>query len=515
MTTKPEPSTTSSASNDHAPRAFEGRDYQWAQAGDANNLIGGRWQSAEGGAYRPVVNPRYGESMGRVAWSGAEEVDRAVRAADEAQRDWGAWPVRERAQVLFRWRALLERDLDALSWLLSHENGKTIGQARAEYAKAIECLEMGIAMENMAPEGILEVSRGVTCQLVRAPLGVVAGIVPFNFPSMVPMWMLPLALVAGNAMVMKPSERVPFSLCHMAKLASEAGLPDGVLSLVQGGREAASALVDHEVVRAVGFVGSTPVARALYARGGALGKSMLCLGGAKNHLVVVPDADVALTADNVVASYTGCAGQRCMAAAVLIAVGEVEPIIEQIVSRSEQLVMGRDVGAIVTPESRDRITGYIDDAAQQGAALLVDGRNPSAPEGSEGGYWVGPTIIDGAKPEMACACDEIFGPVLTIVRVDTLDEAIALENASAFGNAASIYTTSGAVAQYALDRFESGMCGVNIGVPVPREPFAFGGWNDSKFGHGDMTGTDGYRFWTRPRKITTKWAVQSDQTWMS
>ncbi len=492
---------------------FPARSYDFVDYTQANNWIGGEWMPSTTGRVEDVINPRHGRSMGRVVFSNADDVDAAYQAAASAQKDWQEWPVRERAQVFFQLRDLMHAHLDELSWLLSHENGKTIDQARAEVLKGIECVEMGASLQNMADGGQLDVSRGVNCRVVHEPLGVVAGIVPFNFPTMVPLWMIPQALVGGNAMIMKPSEKVPFGTMRLAELLDDAGLPTGVFNVVNGDKETVEAVVDHPDIKAAAFVGSTPVARMLYGRGAATGKKMLCLGGAKNHLVVVPDAERELTSTNVVASYTGCAGQRCMAAAVMLAVGDVQHIVDDMVRISREMVVGEDVGAIVTAKSRQRIVDIIDEAERDGATVLVDGRDQSV-EGSEG-YWLGPTIIDNVTPEMRCYKEEIFGPVLSILRTDTLDQALDIENANPYGNAAAIYTTSGGVAEKAINRFQAGMCGVNIGVPVPREPFAFGGWNDSKFGNGDMTGMDGFRFWTRPRKVTVKWAIQPDQTWMS
>lgn len=480
---------------------------------DARHWIGGAWRDPTSvRSALEVVNPRHGKAMARVHLGGADDVDAAVQTAAAAQRSWGEWPIRDRAHVLYRLRELMLRNIDELSWLVSHENGKILPEARAEVEKGIECVEYGCALPNIAAGNQLEVSRGVACEVVYAPLGVVAGITPFNFPLMVPLWMLPQALVGGNAFVMKPSERVPLSTMRLAELLKEAGLPDGVFGLVQGGREVVEAICDHPTVKAVGFVGSTKVAKAVYGRACMQGKRTLCLGGAKNHLVVVPDADVALTAENVVASFTGCAGQRCMAASVLLAVGQVDHILEAIRDRAAKLVTGKDMGPVTTQAARDRIAGYIDGAERQGAKVVLDGRKAA---GDAGGYWVGPTIIDGCSPEMPAARDEIFGPVLSVVRVPNLEKAIEIENASPYGNASSVYTTSGDVARRVMGSVEAGMCGVNIGVPVPREPFGFGGWNDSCFGTGNITGWDGYRFWTRQRKITSKWALQRDQTWMS
>jgi malonate-semialdehyde dehydrogenase (acetylating)/methylmalonate-semialdehyde dehydrogenase len=298
---------------------------------------------------------------------------------------------------------------------------------------------------------------------------------------------------------------------RIADMLKEAGLPDGVFNVVQGAREAVEALCDHPDIKAFAFVGSTAVAKQVYGRAAMSGKRALCLGGAKNHLIMVPDAEPEMTAQNVVASFTGCAGQRCMAASVLVAVGEVDPIIDEIVKRASQLEPGESLGAIVNEKSKERIENYITDAEKKGAKVRLDGRKPKR----EDGYWVGPTILDNMTPDIPATVEEIFGPVLSIVRVDSLEEAFALENNNPYGNASSIYTSSGFVAEKALDRVSAGMCGVNIGVPVPREPFAFGGWNQSKFGHGDMTGWDGFRFFTQPRKITVKWELQKDATWMS
>jgi malonate-semialdehyde dehydrogenase (acetylating)/methylmalonate-semialdehyde dehydrogenase len=378
--------------------------------------------------------------------------------------------------------------------------------------KGVECAEFGASLPNAGIGEQLDVSRGVNCSQTHEPLGVVAGIVPFNFPIMVPMWMLPQALVAGNSFILKPSEQVPLSAIKLALLLEEAGLPKGVFSIVNGGPDAVNGLCDHPDIKAIAFVGSTKIARHVYSRASATGKLALCLGGAKNHLIMVPDADVALTTENVVGSFTGCAGQRCMAASVLLAVGDVQHIIDRIVARASTFVMGKDMGPVITKAAETRINGYIEGAEKQGCTILLDGRGK---RGGPDGYWVGPTIIDNVSPEMPAGCEEIFGPVISIVRVKTLDEAIAIENNNNYGNAACIYTTSGAVATYVVNRVEAGMVGVNVGVPVPREPFGFGGWNDSKFGAGNITGMDGFRFWTRPRKVTVKWALQKDATWMS
>lgn len=492
---------------------FPAKTYDFTPFIPARNLIGGEWRDPATSPQRlDVVNPRYGKPMSTVAMSGADDVAAAVKAGTSAFADWREWPIRERAQVLYKLRELMVRNIDELSWLVSHENGKTFPEAKAEVEKGIECVEYGCSLPNLAAGNQLEVSRGVACEVVYEPLGVVAGITPFNFPLMVPLWMLPQALVGGNSFILKPSEQVPLSSLRLADMLTEAGLPRGVFSIVQGGREVVEAMCDHSGIKALGFVGSTKVAKLVYGRASMQGKRALCLGGAKNHLVVVPDADVELTAENVVASFVGCAGQRCMAASVLLAVGKVDHILDRVKAKAATIVAGKDLGPLTSEASVKRIRGYIDDAEQRGAKVVLDGRNA---EGVKGGYWVGPTIIDHCTMDMPAAKDEIFGPVLSVVRVDNIEHAIEIENANPYGNASSVYTSSGDVARRIMDRVEAGMCGVNVGVPVPREPFGFGGWNDSLFGHGNITGWDGYRFWTRQRKITSKWAVQKDQTWMS
>jgi malonate-semialdehyde dehydrogenase (acetylating)/methylmalonate-semialdehyde dehydrogenase len=490
---------------------FSARNYEFTEYVPALNFIGGRW--VESSAPRqPVIDARHGRPMSSVPLSNAADVDAAVQAAKAALPAWRDLPLRERAHVFYKLRGLILQHQEELAWLIAHENGKVYSEALAEVDKTVECIEFGCSLPNMAGGSILEVSRGVSCQLVYEPVGVVAGIVPFNFPLMVPMWMLPQAIIGGNTFILKPSERVPLSALRLAELFREAGLPDGVFNLVHGGKDTVEALCDHPDIRAVAFVGSTRVAKMVYGRASSTGKRALCLGGAKNHLIVVPDADLALTAENVVASFTGCAGQRCMAASVLLAVGDVDHVLDAIVERAGRFVTGKDIGPVTTDAARERIVSYINQAESLGAKIRLDGRNAAA---DAGGYWVGPTIIDHVTTEIPASREEIFGPVLSVIRVPTLEAALQIENANAYGNAACVYTTSGEVARKVMARVEAGMCGVNVGVPVPREPFGFGGWNDSLFGHGNITGWDGFLFWTRQRKITTKWALQKDWTWMS
>ncbi len=479
------------------------------------NFIGGRAVKSASARTLPVTAPLTGEILAHVPLSTAADLDDAVKAAAEAQPAWGATPLKDRVQVFFRAKTIIENELDALAERITEENGKTLAESRGSILRAVECLEFAASLPQIAAGSVLEVSRGVECKTYRSPLGVVAGITPFNFPFMVPLWMIPMAIGLGNAFILKPSEQTPLSALEIARILREAGLPDGIFSVVHGDREIVEAICDHPGISAVGFVGSTRVARKVYERGTAAGKRVRALGGAKNHLVVVPDADPEMTASNVVSSVTGCAGQRCMAASVLLAVGDVEHILDRIREKMAALRAGRDIGAIINEGAYERITGYLDRAEANGARLTLDGRDAVAEDAPAGGKYLGASIIDHASPDHEASCDEIFGPTLTIIRCESLDEALAIENANPYGNAAAIYTSSGGVAQYFADRASAGMVGVNIGVPVPREPFAFGGWNDSSFGGGDITGPTAVDFWSKTKKITTKWSNEHQSNWMS
>lgn len=495
------------------PPSFSAKSYAFTEYVPVKNWIGGTWREGETGTWLDIENPRHGKVMGKVTLSTAKDVATAVEVGKKAWPAWRNTPMRERAQVLYRLKQLMERDLDELCWLVSHENGKTYAEGKGDVEKGIECVEFAASLHMMADGGQLDVSRGVNCRVTHEGLGVVAGIVPFNFPVMVPLWMAPNALMAGNAFILKPSEVVPYGAMKLAALLQEAGLPDGLFQVVNGQRETVEAIVDHPDIKAVGFVGSTKVAQILYARGAAVGKRMLCLGSAKNHVLVVPDADLELTSSNIVASSYGCAGQRCMASSLMVAVGDVQKIIDAIADKVRKLRLGDDMGSIITGTSRERILGYIERAEKAGAKVLVDGRGQKVDGAS--GHWIGPTVLDNVTIDMPAGCEEIFGPVLSIVHVKTLEEAINLQHRSLYANGAAIFTTSGMVARTCADRLEAGMVGINVGVPVPREPFSFGGFNASKFGHGDITGWDGFRFWSRPKKVTEKWAAASDASWMS
>ena len=461
-----------------------------------------------------VHDPSSGEVISRVPLSSGREVDAAVRAAQAAQPAWAATTIKDRVQVFYRYKALLEKHIDELSALVTEENGKVATEARAEILKAAELSEFACSLPQITPGEVLEVSRGVECRIERYPVGVVAAITPFNFPNMVPNWSIPNALALGNCMILKPSELVPLSAGRIAELLREAGLPDGVFQVVHGGRETVEALCDHSGIAAISFVGSTKVAKVVYRRGTANLKRVLALGGAKNHLIVMPDADVEMASSNIVASMSGCAGQRCMAASVMVAVSKVDHIIARMIEHAKNIIPGRDIGPVISLAAKERIERYITEAEDAGATVLVDGRGVVVP-GKENGYFIGPTIIDHVTPDMRIAQDEVFGPVLAIVRTKTVDEAIAVENQSPYGNAASVFTESGGVARHVMDRASAGMVGVNVGVPVPREPFSFGGWNESKFGVGDITGRGSIEFWTQSKKMTTKWNREAGTNWMS
>ncbi|MDO9260684.1 MAG: CoA-acylating methylmalonate-semialdehyde dehydrogenase [Flavobacteriaceae bacterium] len=481
---------------------------------EVQNFINGVFTNASSNRQMEVISPIDSTLLAVMTLSNKSDLDRAVKAAADAFPGWSKTPIKERVQVFFRYKTLLEKHMVELSRLVQEENGKTFDEARAEIEKSIELTEFACSLPQLVTGEILEVSRGVECRTEHIPLGVVASIVPFNFPSMVPNWTLPNAIALGNCMIMKPSEKVPLSCGKIAELLKEAGLPDGVFNIIQGDSEMVEAICDHSGIEAVSFVGSTKVAKIVYSRATSNYKRCIALGGAKNHLLVLPDAIPQMTAANVAASMSGCAGQRCMAASAMLAVGEVDHIIEKICDEVRKIVPGVNLGAVINKESKDRIENYITEAEKQGAKILVDGRNPKV-DGKEKGTYVGPTVIDFVTPDMAVAREEIFGPVISIIRVKTVDEALAIENANPYGNAASVFTQNGGVARYIIEHASAGMIGVNVGVPVPREPFPFGGWNESKFGVGDITGKSSIEFWTKLKKSTTKWSPEAGVNWMS
>jgi malonate-semialdehyde dehydrogenase (acetylating)/methylmalonate-semialdehyde dehydrogenase len=472
---------------------------------DVRNYIAGSFDSPQC-EHLEVTNPAIGDVISRVPLSPGSEVDRAVQAAKAAFPGWSALPIKERVQVFFRYKTLLEKNIDELAALVTEENGKVDSEARAEVLKSAELTEFACSLPQITAGEVLEVSRGVECRVERFPVGVVASITPFNFPNMVPNWTLPNAIALGNTFILKPSEQVPLSAGRIAELLREAGLPDGVFNVVHGGQQTVEAICDHPDIEAITFVGSTRVAKIVYRRGTASLKRVLALGGAKNHLIVMPDAEPEMTSTNVVASMSGCAGQRCMAASVMMAVGSSDHIIRKMVD----VVKNVKIGPVISREAKERIERYITEAEKAGAKVLVDGRGRT-----DKGFWVGPTLIDHVTPDMRIAQEEVFGPVMVIIRAKDVDDALDVQHRSKYGNAASVFTESGGVARYVMENASAGMVGVNVGVPVPREPFGFGGWNESKFGVGDITGKSSIDFWTKSKKMTAKWNREAGTNWMS
>ena len=479
-----------------------------------DNFINGVWTQGESGNH-DIISPQTGQKIGDYSTPSSKQIEQAIQAAAKAQMQWGKAPLKERARVLFNARQILLRDQDAISKLKSSECGKTFDEAKAGLMKGIEVLEFALSLQNLDLGGKLEVSRGVSCELRREPLGVVAAITPFNFPAMVPMWMIPIAIALGNALVWKPSDKTPLTAKKIADAFKEAGLPDGILTVLHGGEASVNAIIDHPLVKAIGFVGSTKIARAVYHRGTQKDKRVLALGGAKNHIILLPDANPELSGMGISDSFTGAAGQRCMAASVLLAVGNVDHHIEQIVKRASSLRLGQEMGAIITKGQLEFLTQAIDRAEKAGAKVLVDGRKAKAPADFAGGNWIGPTVLDNVQPGSEAATVELFGPILSIVRCRDLSQALEIERSVDYGNACSVFTSSGPMADRVIREATAGMVGVNVGVPVPREPFSFGGINASKFGHGDITGELSLDFWSNMKKVTVKWESQSDSNWMS
>jgi malonate-semialdehyde dehydrogenase (acetylating) / methylmalonate-semialdehyde dehydrogenase len=495
-----------------------------------DNYMHGAFVPPRSAAYMDVTNPASGAVIGRVALSDAEDVNDAVMAAAKAFPAWSTqWTMKARAAVILKFHALVQEHAQELAECIVRENGKNLSEALADVAKGNETVEYAASIPNgaLGAGRILPVSSGnIVCQDSRQPLGVVVSIVPFNFPFMVPMWTLPIALVLGNVVIVKPSEKVPLTLQRTMALWERAGLPAGCLQLVQGGRAAVEALMAHPTVQAVTFVGSSPVAAAV-AQQCAGQKRCLALGGAKNHLVALTGGDchIPSTAQDVVTSFCGCAGQRCMAASVLLLVpssdgdsddgmdDDAQRLLDTIVQLAGELIAGTDagqMGPVIDAASYEKIVSYIERAEQDGAAVLLDGRTwPRHPKGASGGNWIGPTVLLHHTSTDRTMCEEVFGPVLSVYRCRSWDEAIQIENISPFGNAAAIYTTSGGHAQWFLSRFQAAMLGCNIGIPVPREPFSFGGryGTKSKYGSytGDITGDGAIEFFTNRIKITSKW----------
>ena len=473
------------------------------------NLIGGAWEDGNGGETEPVYNPATGEVIAETPLSTADDLDRAVEKARAAFGEWAATPVGERARVLFRFKMLLENNFEELRDLVTLENGKDKKDAGGEVRRGIEVVEFACGMPTlMMGESVRDVARGVDNVSYRYPLGVVAAITPFNFPCMVPLWTIPVALGTGNAYILKPSERTPLSAQRLGELLVEAGLPDGVFSIVNGGREAVDAILEHPGIGAISFVGSQPVARHVYTNGTAHGKRVQALAGAKNSMIVMPDAVLDKTVENMISSAYGNAGERCLAGSVAVAVGEIaDSLVTELKEQAASMKVGPgyEDGSELTPvireEHREKVRGYVDLGEEEGAQVVLDGREPPLEEG----YFMGPTLLDNVTGDMRVGREEIFGPVLSVVRADSLEEAIEFTNGSRFGNACSIFTESGPAVRKFRENVQAGMLGVNVGVAAPMAFFPFNGVKDSFYGDLHATGKDGVRFFTENKVEITRW----------
>ncbi len=478
--------------------------------------IGGQAVAATSGRTGPVFDPARGVQTAEVGLASPADVDAAVAAARAAFPGWRATPLARRAEIMFKLRELIDANRGALAQVISSEHGKVPGDAAGEVARGLENVEFACGIPHLLKGGYSEqASTGVDVYSIRQPLGVIAGITPFNFPAMVPMWMFANALACGNCFVLKPSEKDPSASLFLAELLQRAGLPDGVFNVLQGDKVAVDGLLAHPDVAAVSFVGSTPIARSIYETGTANGKRVQALGGAKNHMVVLPDADVGMAADAAISAAFGSAGERCMAISVVVAVGGVgDDLVEAIAARMPAIVVGpgtdpaAEMGPLVTREHRDRVVGYIDGGEAAGAKVVVDGRGLVDREG----FFLGVTLLDGVTPDMACYRDEIFGPVLSVVRVDTYDDALALVNGNPFGNGTAIFTRDGGAARQFQFDVEIGMVGVNVPIPVPVSYYSFGGWKASLFGDRHMYGPDGVDFCTRTKVVTSRWPDPATST---
>jgi malonate-semialdehyde dehydrogenase (acetylating)/methylmalonate-semialdehyde dehydrogenase len=456
----------------------------------------------------PIFDPATGQQTGEVPLASAADVDAVVKVAVDAAKDWGRSSLSKRATILFRFRELVDQHRDELAAIVTSEHGKVLSDALGEVARGLECVEFACGIPHLLKGArSAEASTGVDVHTVLEPLGVVAGITPFNFPVMVPLWMLANAIACGNAFVLKPSEKDPSAAVRLAELATEAGLPDGVLQVVLGDAESVDALLTHPDVAAVSFVGSTPIARHVYETGTKAGKRVQALGGAKNHMVVLPDADVDAAADAAISAAYGSAGERCMAISVLVAVGSVgDEVVEAVKARIPDVVIGPGtdpasmMGPLITAQHRDRVRSYVAGAADEGATVLVDGSDHDGD-----GFFVGCSLLDGVEPGMKVYDDEIFGPVLSVVRVATFEEALALVNANPYANGVALFTRDGGAARRFEREIEVGMVGINVPIPVPVAWHSFGGWKASLFGDSAMYGPEGVRFYTRQKVVTTRW----------
>ncbi|MGW7517957.1 CoA-acylating methylmalonate-semialdehyde dehydrogenase [Streptomyces sp. NPDC054796] len=467
--------------------------------------------SGTSGRTAPVTNPATGRVTGEVALAAGEEARAVIESAAAAFPAWRDTSLAKRTAVMFRFRELLNERKDELAALITSEHGKVLSDALGEVTRGQEVVEFACGIPHLLKGGFTEnASTGVDAFSTRQPLGTVGIIAPFNFPAMVPMWFFPVAIAAGNTVVLKPSEKDPSAALWIAELWAEAGLPDGVFNVLQGDKEAVDELLTHKAVKAVSFVGSTPIARHVYATGTANGKRVQALGGAKNHALVLPDADLDLAADAMVNAGFGSAGERCMAISAVVAVGGIaDELVGKIAERARTLrtgdgTRGCDMGPLVTAAHRDRVASYVDQAEADGATVVVDGRTVR-PDGGEDGFWLGPTLLDGVGTGMSCYTDEIFGPVLSVLRVETYEEGLDLINSNPYGNGTAVFTNDGGAARRFRNEVEVGMVGINVPIPVPMAYYSFGGWKDSLFGDTHAHGTEGVHFFTRGKAVTTRW----------
>ena len=476
---------------------------------EIQHWIGGKVVASTSGRTAPVYNPALGEQSGVVALASVDEVDAAVAAAKAAAPGWRSTSLSKRAEILFRLRELVDANRKEIATLLTAEHGKVLSDSLGEVARGLENIEFACGVPHLLKGGFSEqASTGVDVYSIRQPLGVVAGITPFNFPAMVPMWMFANALACGNTFVLKPSEKDPSVTMFVAELLAKAGLPEGCFNVVHGDKVAVDRLLEHDDVAAVSFVGSTPIAKYIYETGTKNGKRVQALGGAKNHMLVLADADLDMAADAAIGAAYGSAGERCMAISVVLAADAIaDDLVAKIAERIPDVKVGNgmepdvEMGPLITAESRDRVTGYVRDAPAEGATVVVDGR----PESTDGGFFVNPTLIDNVKPGMKCYDDEIFGPVLSVTRVSGYEEGVEMINASPFANGTAIFTRDGGAARQFQFDIEVGMVGINVPIPVPVSYYSFGGWKASLFGDTHMYGPEGINFYTRGKVVTSRW----------
>ncbi|MBY0357020.1 MAG: CoA-acylating methylmalonate-semialdehyde dehydrogenase [Candidatus Obscuribacterales bacterium] len=483
-------------------------------------LIGGKWTGSQATEFTKVWNPSTGEIIAQVPVCGASDVDLAVQAAQKAFPAWNDTPIVERTRVMYRFKAILEKNYESIAKSITREHGKTLAEAKASLARGIEVVEFSLGIPSLMMGECLEnIATNVDCETMRHPLGVCAGITPFNFPAMVPLWMYPVALTCGNTFVLKPSEKVPLTSMLIAEYLLEAGLPEGVFNIVHGGKDAVDALLTHPLVKAISFVGSTGIAKYIYEVGAKHGKKVQANGGAKNHIIIMPDADMQQTVQALQASAFGCAGERCMAGSLAIPVGEAaEELMPRLIEASSKMKVGRtdgdtnpDMGPVISAEHLKYVKSIIGKGVNEGAELALDGRDIKVQDAPDG-FYLGPTILDKTKTSMSVVQEEIFGPVLSVLRAKTIEDALELGNKCPYGNGAVIYTSSGRSARQFKRYFNAGMIGVNVGVPAPMAWFPFTGWNASFYGDQHMQGREGIQFFTQQKMTMTRWFDTKPQT---